>query len=269
MATGEAQVSGTGRDPERPAPGGLAAVALGCLLAGVALARWTLSDEPGPPPDPEPPVDGTAMAPAGGPAPPADDASEARPPSPAVARAPAASDPGGDARPPPGAPPDLEGATAAEALPADPATSAPPSRGAVPRPLPAPAEPPPFPEGPERVQVVPGRMAYLRCDGAEIPGRSYPCPRDEPLERAVWDRIERLPRCAELPAVPGEVDLRLVFRGAEPSDLTFRSSEGLDRAAIRRCLAELEAGLNTTIPAERTIAAFRFELIPQASETGD
>jgi len=265
MSTG----GSTAQDPERPALLGLAAAAAIGLSLGVGLVRWSLADafvaqRVAPPPGAEALPE---LAPLGE----GNDDEE---------EVPAAAPPG--VLPPPEpeedgllAPDATEGPRAAP--PSEPERAAALDNGSGPedsddpgadgpaRPAPLPPLPaePAFPEGPRRVRIEPGRMAYLRCDGAEIPGQAYPCPRDEPLERAVWDRIERLPRCNQLPATAGEVDLRLVFEDQRQTGVTFRSSEAIDRSLLQRCLGELEAGLTTTVPARRTIASFRFRLVPR------
>lgn len=117
-------------------------------------------------------------------------------------------------------------------------------------------------EAEPRYRLVPGRFAYLRCDGAEQPGAAFPCPRDEAFEQGLVERARVLERCA-LPA-GGALDLvvrieegvtELRTRNTFPSD-TVVADEGVARS----CLAGAFDGLAPTLHARRWFVSFRLVL---------
>ncbi|RLB52801.1 MAG: hypothetical protein DRJ42_13865 [Deltaproteobacteria bacterium] len=128
----------------------------------------------------------------------------------------------------------------------------------APRPEPE-ADPAPAPP-PQR--VLPGRVAYLRCEGARPTQGPYPCPRDRDLERVVWAALGALAECPGRPVAGGEGDLRLSFGGGvlEERALRGRGEGGLPEAAVLGCLEEPLGALTTTIRAEELVVSFRFVL---------
>lgn len=114
--------------------------------------------------------------------------------------------------------------------------------------------------GERATRVVPGRMAYLRCDGAERPGARYPCPRDEVLEGKVWAAIEALPDCDLALPADADLDLRLEFRGGRQTEADLRGGDAAGRRAVAACLPGLSEGLQTRVAATRMVASFKFRL---------
>lgn len=110
--------------------------------------------------------------------------------------------------------------------------------------------------------LVRGRIAYIRCDGARQVAGPNPCPRDPPVERAVWTAIERLPSCGALAGERGGADVRVVFDGGSVTGLGFRDIDPpiLDREAVRGCLEPALAGLRSSQPSVRMTASFRFDI---------
>lgn len=118
----------------------------------------------------------------------------------------------------------------------------------------------PAPSAPSALRVVRGRVAYIRCDGLAS------CPRDEPLEAAVWSILDRLPECASAPTTPGHADIRLDFRRDAAPEIawrdTFHSSVvRLDRESVMGCVSEQLAETRQSVGADRLLASFRFELV--------
>ncbi len=109
-------------------------------------------------------------------------------------------------------------------------------------------------------RIVPGQVAYLRCDGLAAPGRR--CPRDEALERTVWAIVGRLAECPGRPRGPGQADLRMDF-GAGPPELAWRDTFApevarLDEGATLACLRAPLATARQTVGASRLLVSFRF-----------
>jgi hypothetical protein len=108
-----------------------------------------------------------------------------------------------------------------------------------------------------------GRVAYLRCDGIEIPNAEIPCPRDEELERAAWAILEALPDCNVGPRTAGTADVRFVLVPGEPVDVRLREPQDdtwLDGPPILACLANETAGLTTALRSTHLVVSFRFSL---------
>jgi hypothetical protein len=109
-----------------------------------------------------------------------------------------------------------------------------------------------------------GRVAYLRCDGIEIPNAEIPCPRDEELERAAWAILERLPECNVGPRSAGTADVRFVLVPGEPVDVRLREPQDdtwLDGPPILACLESQTAGLATSLRSTNLVVSFRFSLV--------
>ncbi|MBW2460622.1 MAG: hypothetical protein JRH11_03170 [Deltaproteobacteria bacterium] len=125
------------------------------------------------------------------------------------------------------------------------------------------ADPSPAPPPPHR--VLPGRVAYLRCEGARPTGGPFPCPRDRDLERAIWAALGALAECPGRPVAAGEGDLRLAFSGGNLQESSLRETGegGLPEAAVLGCLEEPLGALTTTIRAEELLVSFRFVLEPR------
>jgi len=254
---------------DRPRLTILAAVALLCVTVGVLTARWTLespaprAEEPGAPAPSSPvgPEGDLANAEGAGPAdeePPEPVADP--PPSPEV-RADSPGTPSAGPAPLPAAggepaptSPRLGQADALEPNPAD----TEPSGRTEPR---VPALPP---------DVLIGRVAYLRCEGAQVTPGPYPCPRDRLLEDAVRQILLDLPRCAESPAGPGESDVRLSFTGTSSPQVHLGPPRSgarghLDGAPVLACLRPRLQALATQIVADQLLVSFRFSLEPAGS----
>jgi hypothetical protein len=214
-------------EADRPRPVWAALAAVGGLCAGLALVAATLSPAPTPPPDPEP-------------------VSSAAPSEPETAA-------------PAEAPPELEEPPAAPEPSAAPDAFEP----AAPKPPPPPAAEAPRPPTPRPTaggaRIVPGRVAYLQCDGVPPQDGPYPCPRDVPLEDAAWAVLATLPECPRAPAGPGAADVRLHFHGGGPPAVrVLARATDLDVAALLACLREPLTALTTTLAPEHMVVSFRF-----------
>jgi hypothetical protein len=209
-------------EADRPRPVWTALAAVGGLCIGLALVAATLSPAPMPPPGPEP-------------------VSSAAPSEPATA-APAEAPP--EREEPPAAPEARQ--------PPPPPEPAPPPAAEAPRP------PTPRPTA-GGARIVPGRVAYLQCDGVPPQDGPYPCPRDVPLEDAAWAVLATLPECPRAPAGPGAADVRLHFQGAGPPEVrVLARATDLDVSALLACLREPLTALTTTLAPERMVVSFRF-----------
>jgi hypothetical protein len=117
-----------------------------------------------------------------------------------------------------------------------------------------------------RVTIAPGRVAYLRCDGAQVEEGLFPCPRDRALEQRAWAAILALGTCHDLatsdPPAVGRADAWLVFNGPVLGGIRMRESPGAEAVstAIRTCLEERLGGLRSTVGSERMTVSFRFDL---------
>jgi hypothetical protein len=254
MARGPHIVRPTSRQ-DRPSPLGLVAIAAVALVTGLALTRAS--------------AEGIRLLPA----PRIERVSGAAPPADRDADAEAAHD---EAQPEPVrrispvVPPSGPAITSQAEVPSEAI-----ARAAGPAPHPADlgttslAAPPRAPErhpSRRRVTVETGRVAYLRCDGAEAVEGLFPCPRDRALEQRAWSAILALGTCHDLaasdPTAVGRADAWLIFTGPALDCIRMRESPGAEPVsnAIRTCLEERLAGLRSAAGAERMTVSFRFEL---------
>jgi hypothetical protein len=117
-----------------------------------------------------------------------------------------------------------------------------------------------------RVAITPGRVAYLRCDGAEVEPGLFPCPRDRALERRAWTAILALESCHDLvtsaPPAVGHADAWLIFDGPALRGVRMRASPGSQdvSTAMHTCLEDRLRGLRAEVGAERMTVSFRFDL---------
>lgn len=117
-----------------------------------------------------------------------------------------------------------------------------------------------------RVRVTPGRVAYLRCDGAPERTGPFPCPRDRALEERAFGAILGLPTCTELAATHpppiGRADAWLVFHGPALGGVRMRESPGSDATAevIRACLEARLTDIRSRVQSDRMTVSFRFDL---------
>lgn len=110
------------------------------------------------------------------------------------------------------------------------------------------------------LRVQRGRVAYLRCDG--LPR----CPRDEPLENAVWAVIDSLPACPDGPTAPGAADIRLELLGEAAPDVAWRdtfpsTTVRLERDRVMGCVHDALTRTRQTLGSSRLVVSFRFELV--------
>ena len=110
-------------------------------------------------------------------------------------------------------------------------------------------------------RLLTGRVAYIRCDGAEINQGPIPCPRDRQLERAVWAQVRKLPACPDLPSGEGTADLRLKFESGTTEVLWHPRASPLDPQGLRACLEADLARLQTEIEAPVMVVSFQFEMV--------
>jgi hypothetical protein len=214
-------------EADRPRPVLAVLAGVGGLGVGLALVAATLTPSPTPPPDPGP----------------VSSAAPSEPETAAPAEAPPVLEDLPEAPDPPAA---LE-------APQPSAPKAPPRHAAV-------APQPPTPRlAAGRARIVPGRVAYLQCDGVPPQDGPYPCPRDVPLEDAAWAVLATLPECPRAPAGPGAADVRLHFQGAGPPEVRLLArATDLDVSALLACLREPLTALTTTLAPERMVISFRF-----------
>lgn len=106
--------------------------------------------------------------------------------------------------------------------------------------------------------LIPGRVAYLRCDGLATRRGRFPCPRDRQFERAVWQALRGLERCALL--APGPLELRVEISSAHAPSFELRAEERERERTARVCLGAALAGVATTLRPERMLVSFAFEL---------
>ncbi len=242
---------------DRPHPGVLAATAVLALAVGIGLARWTLIDEPVADDDGAVAVEEGRDLELGGHLAgiETEDVETDSGESVAAVDFDSARGPEVEAEGMPGAdvvPEDPEG-------PEDPED---PEEGLTPEAdTPPESEATPSPAPPPH-RMLPGRVAYLRCEGARPTQGPYPCPRDRDLERVVWAALGALAECPGRPAAGGEGDLRLSFSGGvlEERALRGRGEDALPEGAVLGCLEEPLGALTTTIRAEELVVSFRFVL---------
>jgi len=114
-----------------------------------------------------------------------------------------------------------------------------------------------------RRALLPGRVAYLRCDGLATRNARYPCPRDRAFERAVWHALGGLRDCAAV--AEGPLELRVeIARGARPSFEMRGPDDARGQArAASACTAEALAPLQSALVPIRMVVSFSFELAAQ------
>lgn len=225
--------------PERDRPNWATVGAVGAVMlaVGLGLAFWGTDEARS--------ADETPDAPAASPsdieAPePADEPAEVEDPG----EEPAAEEP------PDEEPPDEE--PTAEELPVEPAAHE-PEEATTPAAVATP--------GTRISSVVPGQVAYLRCDQAS--GRR--CSRDEAFETQVWAAIAQLPTCASPPSGPGWADVRIDFDGADVPAVGWRDTFApevtrLDEDATMACLRPLLTQARQSLGAQRLLVSFRFRV---------
>ncbi len=120
--------------------------------------------------------------------------------------------------------------------------------------------------GRHRITIAPGRVAYLRCDGAPEQDGLFPCPRDRALEQRAFGAILGLTTCRDLaaasPTPVGRADAWLIFRGPELGGIRMRESPGgaVVSEAIRACLEARLAGVRSRVESDRMTVSFRFDI---------
>ncbi|MBN8610370.1 MAG: hypothetical protein J0L92_07295 [Deltaproteobacteria bacterium] len=119
-----------------------------------------------------------------------------------------------------------------------------------------------------RVAVRRGRVAYLRCEGVPQREGPFPCPRDEPLEDAVWDALRTVERCGAPPPL-GQADIVLDFEGEAAPTIRARDTfpadtTRTDDAALLACTAESLGNVTSSLRPRRLVVSFRLTLDPAA-----
>ncbi len=111
-----------------------------------------------------------------------------------------------------------------------------------------------------------GRVAYLRCDGVPQREGPFPCPRDEPLEAAVWSALAEVSRCARSPGA-GQADL--VVDLADDAAPTIRTRDTFppdtprtDDAALLACTSGSLGNVRSSLSPRRLVVSFRLTLDP-------
>lgn len=262
--TSRARVERPSPAADRVRPAVLAAAAAVGLTAGLALVAATLSpdrseagDTPseaagGPAREPPPGTDGpkghgadAGPKPTGAPSPALEETEPHAAREPTAPTQPTGS-PTGDERPSAPDPDQPRGSPAASsrAHPDDP--------------------PPTTTEAPAgALRMVPGRVAYLQCEGVPLQDGPFPCPRDRALEKRVWDTLRGLPECPGAPDTSGKADIRLHFEASGSPGVSFLGrATDLDQGRLRSCLDEPLTALDTALDPEHMVVSFRFELTP-------
>lgn len=114
--------------------------------------------------------------------------------------------------------------------------------------------------------VVLGTVAYLRCDGVELHGGRFPCPRDRALEAAGWQILEGLSGCTNGDPGAGTLEARIELAGHDTVDARFSQVEpagagaGLELRAVDRCVGAALRALHSELAPSRMIVSFRVEL---------
>jgi len=115
------------------------------------------------------------------------------------------------------------------------------------------------------LQLIPGRVAYLRCDGLRAEkAAAFPCPRDVALEGEAWAVLGTLPRCR--PNLErGGVDVRLDIVRGKPTDVRVLPIAGspeptLDSERVYACVGKSLAKLNTRLDPIYMVVSLRASL---------
>ena len=119
--------------------------------------------------------------------------------------------------------------------------------------------------GGERLRrVVPGRTAYLRCEGVPLVSGPFPCPRDREMEREVWKILSGLADCSRDDCGFGQVDVRMDYKRGEQTLVRIlrpsRSDSAVNGEAVYECVGEPLTSIPTTLDPEYMVVSFRFEL---------
>lgn len=114
------------------------------------------------------------------------------------------------------------------------------------------------------LQLIPGRVAYLRCDGLRADNGPFPCPRDVALEAEAWAVLGALPRCQ--PRLErGGVDVRLDLVRGRPTEVRVLPIAGspeptLDAERVYACVGKSLAKLNTRLDPIYMVVSLRASL---------
>jgi hypothetical protein len=119
--------------------------------------------------------------------------------------------------------------------------------------------------GGERLRrVVPGRTAYLRCEGVPLVSGPFPCPRDREMEREVWRILRGLAQCTRDDCGYGRADVRLDYKRGEHTLVRVLRPSRFDSAvnedAVYECVGEALTSVPTTLNPEYMVVSFRLEL---------
>jgi hypothetical protein len=108
-----------------------------------------------------------------------------------------------------------------------------------------------------------GRIAYLRCDGVPQRPGPFPCPRDEPLEQAVWAALRSVERCERSPG-PGAADIVVDFETEQPTirarDTFPADTVRTDAAALLACAGDSLENVRSSLSPRRLVVSFRLTL---------
>ena len=120
--------------------------------------------------------------------------------------------------------------------------------------------------GGSRVSLRRGRVAYLRCDGVPQRAGPFPCPRDEPLERGVWEALAAVQGCVRAPR-SGQADVVLDFEGDSTPTIRTRDTfpadtPRTDDTALLACTSELLGNVRSSLSPRRLVVSFRLTLEP-------
>lgn len=133
-----------------------------------------------------------------------------------------------------------------------------PALVATPAPLPTPT---PAASGPVTLRT--GRVAYLRCDGVPQRPGPFPCPRDEPLEQAVWAALRAVERCDRSPG-PGAADIVVDFDAEQPTirarDTFPSDTVRTDATALLACAGDSLGNVRSSLSPRRLVVSFRLTL---------
>jgi len=114
-----------------------------------------------------------------------------------------------------------------------------------------------------RVTMRAGRVAYLRCEGVPPRPGPFPCPRDEPLETAVWAALRGVEACGQAPGA-GAADIVLDLAQGPPTirarDTFPADTARTDGAALLACVSEPLQNVRSSLSARRLVVSFRLTL---------
>lgn len=266
------------RDDELPIRS-LLATSVACLFAGVLIAYGMADRTAAPRADAAEHSDRTPSASAGAeePSPVPALAAEPEPaPPPPTAAAPVPPDNAAIAAADAGAPSVATNAPVAAAVSHEPdaaiAIATEPASDVEPAPIEvaanaadAPAQPeaaPDPPPDPRHLEIKPGVVAYLRCEGVPQRRGKYPCPRDRALEERIRVILEALPSCRDSAAIPRgrsfELRLELGASGGFKELLVKGPNEAAEKA-VRACAGPALRKERTDLKSTRMIVSMRFK----------